>query len=419
MYLVTAPCGPETGTLTALNETFARERLAKLGYKQVDSLVEVDETSLPPRELVPKPTPEPRPSFLETAAGVARAAFQQDSPAVRRRVSLDSLAMFTLHLKTMLDAGISILPALQTLADSNDWGAHLAKRVSEGNRLSKAMSELPHVFDVVYVSMTRAGEETGSLTSILGLMADALEYRRRSRARLTQALIYPCALVIAAVAMVIFLVGYMLPRFVSVFANLGGQLPWPTQVVLWFSHRPEPRWLALLAVILAMGMARLAVTRPKAPAVQWLWFRSPVLGGVNRKLAVAGLCRGLVSILGSGIPVPTALRLSVGTTGYVALDDSLQSILQLLMDGASLAEAVEDAQELSPILRTAIGCADGLGQLPQALGRIPPLLEEEAANACGTLISVIETGVLIALGVVIGFIVVACFLPVLQIGMAF
>lgn len=352
----------------------------------------------------------------EVRAGEARVDALLDEHG-RARLGLRDLLLFTSQLNVLLTAGIPLVPALDALGGDDEKGAvaeGLATHLGRGNRLSASMARYPRVFDQVYVRMVHLAEQSGRLAEVFGSLARTLQLKEESQGRLARALIYPAVLLCFSLGITGFLFCYMLPRFLETFKGFGLQLPTLTRAMLFLFERPLFTW-GVPALVVTLGVTVVALREhPRmVRARRWAAFNLPVLGRLHRTRALAQVCSDLAMMVGQGVPLTMALELLVGTTGSTALDASLTSARLRLEAGQTLAESLEEAG-FSRLLVSTVAAAEPTGELDRFLQRLAELLSLQADTETEQALTLVEPLILGVLGVIVGGVVLAVFLPVYQ-----
>ncbi|MEW6279114.1 MAG: type II secretion system F family protein [Candidatus Eremiobacterota bacterium] len=343
-------------------------------------------------------------------------------PAQPVRLPLKSLSLFTFQLGVMMAASVHIVQALDTLTRSEDRrtgavAAGLLDGLMRGRSLSDAMIAQPRCFDRVYVKMVRTGELGGCLAEVLQDLGRSLDREERTRSRVGQALAYPAFLMVVSMLMVAFLVYYMVPRFLPAFAQTGASLPWVTRALLVVAQNPGVAFGAPLAALLGLLALSLQNLDAMAGLVERLKFQTPVLGAVNRDRVLARFCSNLSLLVQRGVSLGAALKTLSEGTGYSRLDQAVKRVQERLEQGVDFSRALEEEEVFPDLICTMVGAGEHSGQVAPFLRRCADLLEEQVDLSLAGLLQIVEPLVLAGMGLIVGTIVVAVFLPLYQLAM--
>lgn len=340
----------------------------------------------------------------------------------RRGLKPKDLTLFTRQMATLLAASSPVEEALQTIAMQSD-DHHLRKvlmnvraSVMEGHKLSDALSLEKGAFPPLYRTMVGAGETSGDLAAVLERLADYLERAQKIRAKVVTTLVYPCVLALTAVAVVIGLMTFVVPKVVEQFDSLGGTLPMLTRMMIWISDamRVYGIWALLLLMLAGIGFTRALKSPIFALRVDRIVLRLPLIGKLVRDVNAARLARTLASLVASGTPVLEALMAARATVSNRVLSDALGGVITMVREGASLSKALRRAAVFPPmvIYMTAVG--ERSGQLPAMLDKVADHLENNFETFTATALSLLEPAIIIVMGVVVATIVLSILLPILQ-----
>lgn len=332
------------------------------------------------------------------------------------------LVLTTRQLATLVKAGMPLLRALRTVSDQLDPGslrdvfASISADVESGVKLSDAFARYPRWFPRYYVNMVRAGELGGLLDQILTRLAELLEKQARLRHRVRSALMYPAFVMVAAFAILVILMVFVVPTFVSMFTELGSALPLPTQILVTTSALMRQWWWAFLLVCAAVPtLARAALATPGGRrAIDAASLRAPVFGSLVERLLVARFARTLGTLLAAGVPILSALETVRATMTNVIMDEALRDVEQSLKAGESLARPMEISGVFPPLVTRMIALGEETGQLDEMLIRVADSYEEEVEVQLAGLTQLLEPLLIVAVGGMVGFIVVAMFMPLLS-----
>ncbi len=337
-------------------------------------------------------------------------------------VKTHDLVVFTRQFATMINAGLPLVSCLDILgrqAESKNFGGVVQdtmREVEAGATLSEAMRKHPKAFSDLYVNMIAAGEAGGLLDIILQRLAVYLEKTEELQRRVKGALMYPTVVLVAAVGCTSGMLIFVIPTFANIFADFGGQLPLPTRVVLWMSNALRHFWWVFVAAGVG-GFA--AFKRFTATKRGKAWFdrvvlRVPVLGTVVQKASIARFTRTLGTLLSSGVPILNGLEITARTAGNAVLEDALDTARVSIRGGETIAAPLRETKVLPPMVTQMISVGEETGQLDEMLGKIADFYEDEVNAAVAALASIIEPVMIVVMGVLVGGMLVAMYLPMFK-----
>ncbi|GBC96711.1 Type II secretion system protein F [bacterium HR16] len=338
------------------------------------------------------------------------------------RVKLSDLAIFCRQFSTMQDAGVSIVRSLDVLAQQTQSAKlrriimDIQAEVEAGQTLSKAMSKYPNVFSNLFIGLIRAGEVGGVLEESLQRLAAFLEADVALRRKVRAAMTYPTIVVIAALAIVIGLVTFILPKFFDVFKDLGiKEFPVMTQMLMDFSHFLTSRWYVMIAIVVLVVIAfRMFVrTRIGRRLYDRLKLKLPVFGALNHKIALARFSRTLSTLLSSGVPILQALETVAGTVANEIIAEAVMEARARIREGDRIGPPLERSGMFPPMVVHMISIGEESGALDQMLSKVADFYESEVESTLQSLTSAIEPVLIVLLGGMVGFIVISLLLPLI------
>ena len=346
-------------------------------------------------------------------------------PTLRqRRVGGRELVAFTQQLATLLEAGLPLDRALAIQEELTPnprlraITAHVLRSVRAGSSLGEALAEHhPRPFSRLYINMVRAGEKGGVLESTLRRLAEFLEEAQEFRDTLVSALIYPSLLACVGGAAVIFLMTFVIPRFADIFRDLGSTIPWPTQVLLSLSAWLRQYWWALAGAGLAIALALRIWMATAAGRLQADGFliRLPVLGLVIVQTEVARFARITGTLLRSGVPMLSALGVVKDMMGNQVIARAVESLAEGARRGAGLAKPMEDTRAFPPLAIHMVRVGEETGRIEEMLLKVGATFESDTRKLVKRLVALVEPCIILAMGLVVGFIVVAMLMAILSI----
>ena len=342
--------------------------------------------------------------------------FSMGGPRVKTR----DIVIFTRQFATMINAGLPLVQSLNILASQteNKTLADITKAVvydvESGNTLADAFSKHPKAFSSLYVNMVAAGEAGGILDTILLRLATFLEKNDALVRKVKGAMIYPGVIIsVAAIAICILLV-FVIPTFQSMFSSAGLELPLPTRVVIGMSDFLIGYWWAILAAAGAGVFALKSYYRTAAGRLQidTLMLKAPVLGDVIRKSAVSRFTRTLGTLVSSGVSILEGLEITAKTAGNQVVHNAVMESRQSIAGGETIAAPLERSKVFPPMVISMIAVGEQTGGLDEMLSKIADFYDEEVDVAVSALLSLMEPAMIVGLGVIVGGMVIAMYLPI-------
>ncbi|WP_059410836.1 type II secretion system inner membrane protein GspF [Cupriavidus basilensis] len=340
-----------------------------------------------------------------------------------RRLSTQEQALFTRQLASLIVAGLPLDEALAALADQaerryvHELLAGIRAEVMGGSSLSLALQQHPRDFPDIYRALVSAGEHSGHLGLVLEKLADYIETRNTLTSKIRLAFTYPAIVTVVAFAIVIFLLSYVVPQVVSVFANTKQKLPTLTIIMLALSDFVRNWWWAALAFIVAVSLGIRSLLRQ--PGVRLSWHRwlltAPLVGKLIRGYDTARFASTLAILVSAGVPILRSLQAAGETLTNVALKDNVDDATTRVREGASLARALAAQNQFPPVLVHLIRSGEATGNLPIMLERAAEGEGQELERRTMFLTSLLEPLLILSMGVVVLLIVLAVLMPIIEI----
>jgi type IV pilus assembly protein PilC len=335
-------------------------------------------------------------------------------------VSAKSLAIFVRQFSVMIDAGLPLVQCLEILGtqeeDVNFAATILQTRsdVENGQSLADAMRKHPKTFDPLFTNMVAAGEAGGILDTILKRLATYIEKAVKLKSQVQSAMIYPVAVIAIAGIVVAAILWKVIPTFAGMFASLGAELPLPTRIVIQLSNvLVRFGWIAIVAgVALGWAFKQYYSTTNGRRVVDATVLKLPIPGLIMRKIAVARFCRTLSTLISSGVPILDGLDITARTSGNAIVEDSILSTRKSIEGGNSIAAPLKETGVFPPMVVQMISVGEATGALDTMLGKIAEFYEEEVDTAVAGLLTLLEPVMIAFLGVAVGGIVIAMYLPI-------
>ena len=335
-------------------------------------------------------------------------------------VSPKNLAIFTRQFSVMIDAGLPLVQCLDILGtqeENPNFAATILQTrsdVENGQSLADAMRKHPRTFDPLFTNMVAAGEAGGILDTILKRLATYLEKAVKLKGQVKSAMIYPIAVVIIAGVVVGVILWKVIPTFGAMFASLGAELPLPTRVVIAMSNGlVRFGWIGLIGLGAAgWAFKSYYATESGRRVVDGTVLKLPILGSIMRKIAVARFCRTLSTLIASGVPILDGLEITAHTSGNAVVEEAILSTRKSIEGGNTIAAPLKETAVFPPMVVQMISVGEATGALDTMLSKIADFYEEEVDTAVAGMLTLMEPVMLAFLGVIVGGIVVAMYMPI-------
>jgi type IV pilus assembly protein PilC len=338
---------------------------------------------------------------------------------VGRKVPPKILAVFTRQFSVMIDAGLPLVQCLEILAVQQEHKnfqkilLQVRQDVEAGSTLADAMRRHPKAFDTLYVNMIAAGEAGGILDTILQRLSVYIEKAVKLRSQVRSALIYPIAVIVIAAIVVAVILLKVIPTFAALFTSLGAELPFPTRVVIASSNFLARYFIFFIIGIAALtyGLRRYYRTYRGRRVIDGMLLKAPIIGMILRKIAVARFCRTLATLTSSGVPILESLDITARTAGNAIVEDAVLEVRKSVEGGKTIVEPLKDSNVFPNMVVQMIGVGEQTGALDAMLNKIADFYEDEVDVAVQGLVKLMEPVMIFILGVIIGGIVIAMYLP--------
>jgi type IV pilus assembly protein PilC len=329
------------------------------------------------------------------------------------------LAIFVRQFSVMIDAGLPLVQCLEILGSQqeNKTFAKVLQQtrmdVEGGASLADAMRKHPKAFDELFTNMIAAGEAGGILDTILKRLATYIEKNVKLKAQVKGAMVYPVSVLGIAGLVIAVILWKVIPTFASMFAGLGAELPLPTRFVIALSNwfvRLLP-FIVVGSVLLTMAFKRYYATYGGRRLVDRALLKAPIFGTLLQKIAVARFCRTLSTLISSGVPILDGLEITARTAGNAIVEDGIMSVRKGVESGLTIAQPLKESGVFPPMVVQMIGVGEQTGALDAMLGKIADFYEEEVDQAVANLLTLMEPIMILFLGISVGGIIVAMYLP--------
>jgi type IV pilus assembly protein PilC len=341
-----------------------------------------------------------------------------------KSVKASELAVFSRQLATMISSGMSILRALYVLEEQTESKflketiVAVRKDVEAGLSLSDALARHPKVFNPLFVAMAQAGETGGVLESALLRVADQLEKDASMRRQVRSAMVYPTLVVVFAVGVMLALCAFLIPVFIGVFKQFGGELPAITKISVFASKVVTGYWWAMFLVTAVVVVAFLKWKSSTWGRKQWdrLRLRIPMkIGAIVQEVAIARWSRTLASLTSAGVPLLQALEITGRTAGNIAVEEAMEGVIASVKRGGTIAAPLAKAPIFPTMVTHMVGVGEETGALDAMLDKVAEFYEDRVEASVKMLTSIMEPIMIIVIGAMVGFIVISMYLPLFEV----
>ena len=344
-------------------------------------------------------------------------------PRFQTKIAAKRLAIFTRQFSVMLDAGLPLVQCLEILGEQEEnknfraMIQQVRTDVESGSALADAMRKHPRAFDNLFVNMIAAGEAGGILDIILQRLSAYIEKVVKLRNQVKAALMYPAAVILIAAGVVYVILWKVIPVFSQLFAGLGGEMPFITQVVIGFSNAIGRYTIFAIPIVFfgSIAFQRWRKTERGRRIVDGAILKMPIVGMLMRKIAVARFCRTLATLTSSGVPILDGLEITAKTSGNAIIEDAVMAVRKAVEEGKTISEPLGMTKVFPPMVVQMINVGEQTGALDQMLSKIADFYEDEVDTAVAGLMKLIEPLLITVLGVIIRTIVTAMYLPLYSI----
>ncbi|HEV7241117.1 MAG TPA: type II secretion system F family protein [Thermoanaerobaculia bacterium] len=334
-------------------------------------------------------------------------------------VNPQAIAVFTRQFSVMIDAGLPLVQCLEILGNQQDNKTfkrvliQIRQDVESGSNLADSMRKHPKVFNDLYTNMVAAGEAGGILDTILQRLATYIEKAVKLNGQVKSAMIYPVAVISIACMVVAVILWKVIPVFAALFESLGAELPMPTRVVIALSNFIADFWWLITILLIAgwFAIRKYHSTYKGKRVLDGLLLKAPIIGILLRKIAVARFCRTLATLTSSGVPILDGLAITARTAGNSVVEDAIMATRKSVEEGKTISEPLGDTEVFPPMVVQMIAVGEQTGALDTMLSKIADFYEEEVDVAVTGLMKLLEPVLIAFLGVAIGGIVIAMYMP--------
>lgn len=339
-------------------------------------------------------------------------------------LTVTDVALMTRQLATLLVAGLPLVDALGVLMDQTEKKtikgliADVREAIRGGASYSAVLERYPRDFSPIYVHMVRAGEASGALDQILFRLAEFLEKQLALKHKVTNAILYPAIMLVVGTLVLFFLVTFVVPKITAVFAHSKQALPWPTVVLMEVSHFCSDYWMVLLGMILVglWSVRRVKKTETGQLMTDRLLLKLPLIGQVARMVSISRLTTTLATMLSSGVQLLEALDVSRRVMNNRVLEHAVEEARQNIREGETIAEPLKRSGHFPPLVTHMIAVGEKSGEMEEMLRRIGQIYDGEVDRVITRFTSLLEPVMIVVMGVIVLFIVVAILLPIFEMG---
>ena len=362
--------------------------------------------------------------------GIAASRIRRQSTAFKSgggKVKAEDIAVFSRQLATMLASGIPLVQGLEIIGAGHDKAAvqklilGIKADIEAGSSLHEALARQPLYFDDLYVNLVEAGEHAGALESLLDKVASYKEKSEAIKKKVKKALFYPAAVLVVAVIVTIILLVFVIPQFEALFKGFGADLPAFTQMVVNLSHVVQHDGV-YLAIVVGAGVYAFAYFHKRSRAMRMFLDRAslklPIIGPILNKAAIARYARTLSTMFSAGVPLVEALESVAGATGNIVYETAVLKMRDEVSTGQRLQRAMENVGLFPNMVVQMIAVGEESGALDTMSGKVATFYEAEVDNAVDSMSSLLEPLIMAVLGVLVGGLVIAMYLPIFKMGQA-
>jgi type IV pilus assembly protein PilC len=361
-------------------------------------------------------------SFWASQQLAKQKAYEKKSK--KYKLPLEELAIFTQQLSSLLNAGLPLVQCLEALQDQTEDQVFrivirdVRAEISSGNSFSDAVKRFPKAFNTLFISMVEAGEASGALAEILGKVAEYFESSVRLTKKVKSAMTYPIAVIGLAIALVNVLLIFVIPVFADMFADFGAKLPAPTQFLIDLSDFLKANILYIIGgLVVFWFIFKKIISTPKGRTIKdHALVRAPIFGNLIHKIALSRFCRTYATLVRSGVPILRTLEIVSAASNKVQIEGACVEIAKHVSQGGQVSEVLATNTFFPPMMKHMVKAGESTGNVDGMMNKIADFYDAEAEATVAALTSLIEPMLIVFLGVVVGGIVMAMFLPIFQLG---
>lgn len=366
--------------------------------------------------------PKAKGGFMAAQALAKQKGFEKK--AKKYKLPLGELAIFTQQLASLLNAGLPLVQCLEALQDQTEDPVFqivirdVRADISTGNSFSTAVKKFPASFNTLFISMVEAGEASGGLAEILGKVAGYFEASVKLTKKVKSAMTYPIAVIGLAIALVNVLLIFVIPVFAAMFADFGAKLPAPTQFLIDLSNFLKANFFYLAIGIYGIyWLVKKFVSTPKGRRTKDQFLvKAPIFGNLIHKIALSRFCRTYATLIRSGVPILRTLEIVAAASNKVQIEDACDEIAKHVSQGGQVSDVLASNPFFPPMMKHMVKAGESTGNVDGMMTKVADFYDVECEATVASLTSLIEPLLIVFLGVVVGGIVMAMFLPIFQLG---
>jgi len=339
------------------------------------------------------------------------------------KVKSKDLTVFSRQFATMINAGLSLTKCLAILAEQTESKplkavtSEVLKDVEQGKGLSDAMAKHPKIFPPIYINLVRAGETGGVLDEVLMRVAEHFEKEASIKAKIKSAMAYPSAMFSFSMIITFVLITFIVPLFVKMFDDMGGELPLPTKILLGASNFMRSSWFIIIPALIGLRYLykRYNNTPNGKMKIDAFKLRLPIFGALAKKMAVSRFSRTLSTLMASGVPILQALDIVADSAGNAVVTDAVKNARSSIKEGETISKPLAGSKVFPAMVVQMIAVGEETGALDTMLKKIADFYDEEVSNTVDALTSILEPMMIVVMGILIGGIIVSLYLPMFQV----
>ena len=358
-----------------------------------------------------------------TERNASQASANSNVPFFGGRVGYKEISLMIRQLASLVKANIPLVEALNAMVDQTEQAtlktvlAQVRQNVNEGSSLSKAMASHPKIFDNLFVNMVEAGESSGTLSLVLLKLADLKEAQMRLRGKVVSGMTYPALMMCVASVLIVAIFGFVIPKLAQVFVTMNKPMPTSTKILITISNILVSYWYVFFAVAFVVIFSffrfiRSPQGRPKWDATK---LKLPIVGNLVRLISVTRFASTMSTLLSSGVPIITCMNISKNMVGNIPIEKAIAEARENITEGQSIAEPLKRSGEFPPMVIHMIAIGEKTGELPDMLKNVSETYEEQVTSKIEAMTALLEPLMIIAMGLVVAFIVLTVFLPLMDI----
>ncbi|MGJ8675932.1 MAG: type II secretion system F family protein [Akkermansiaceae bacterium] len=394
---------------------------------QADAIQQLRAQGLYPTQVAEAGSGESK-AAAKSASGASKSKSKKTKSTQGKKIKPKVLMIFTRQLATLIDAGLPLLRGLTVLEKQEpnpvlkETLSSLSDSVQTGATFSESLSQHPKIFNKLFINMVKAGELGGVLEIVLQRLAEYMEKADKLKNKIVSAMVYPVIVLFIAVAILVFLMIFIVPKFKEMFADQGSELPLISRVVFGASEfmitssfiLPNIAWIFLIAFGIFMGFKAWSNTKGGRKTFDGFKLKLPVFGDLLSKSSISRFARTLGTLVTSGVPILQALTITRDTSGNVIVSDAIDAVYAAVKEGESIVAPMQASSIFPPMVISMVDVGEETGQLPEMLLKVADVYDDEVDNAVNALTAVLEPIMIVFLALVVGTIVFALFLPLIK-----